>query len=99
MPKSQKTRHDYRHTKTELNRNRAEQFGGALTTRRLGPSDSPGASSSRARSTKSGADRQESVMAGRAGSGSSGGTGASRESNRAQGEQKREFKPRQKRSR
>lgn len=79
MPKNQKTRRDYRNTKSEVNRNRAGRFGGALTTRRLGPSDAPGTSSSRARSSRSGADRPQSVMAGRAGSGGSGGTGASRD--------------------
>jgi hypothetical protein len=66
------------HTKSEMNRNRAESFGGALTTRRLGASDSPGASSSRSRSSRSGAERNQSVMAGRAGSGTSGGAGRSR---------------------
>ena len=79
MPKNQKTRKDYRHTKSEVNRNRSQRFGGALTTRRMGPSDSPGASSSRARSTRSGAERPESVMAGRAGAGSSGATGVSKD--------------------
>ena len=98
MPKSQKTRHDDRHTKTEVNRNRSEQFGGALTSRRLGPSDSPGTSSSRARTPRSGADRQESVMAGRAGSGSPGGTGVSRERKRVKEESKAEFKPRKKKA-
>lgn len=67
------------HTKAEMNRNRAESFGGALTTRRTGPSDAPGTSSSRARSTRSGADRPESVSAGRSGSGTSGGTTHSRD--------------------
>lgn len=68
-----------RNSKTEVNRNRSMRFGGALTTKRAGPSDSPGASSSRARSTKTGADQPQSVMAGRAGAGSSGGTGVSRD--------------------
>lgn len=68
------------HTKHEMNRNREASFGGALTTRRKGASDSAGKSSSRARSSKSGADRQGSVMAPRGGgSGSSGGTGSSRD--------------------
>lgn len=79
MADSQRSRKDTRHTKSEMNRNRSMSFGGALTTRRAGPSDSPGASSSRARSAKSGADRNQSVMAGRAGAGSSGGTGLSRD--------------------
>jgi hypothetical protein len=67
-----------RHTKAEMNRNRAESFGGAMTTRRLGQSDSPGLSSSRSRSPRSGSERNQSVMAGRAGSGTSGGAGRSR---------------------
>jgi hypothetical protein len=67
------------HTKAEMNRNREQSFGGALTTRRYGPSDSPGTSSSRARSTRSGAERPESVTAKRAGSGGSGATGLSRD--------------------
>ena len=66
------------HTKAEMNRNREQSFGGALTTRRHGPSDSAGVSSSRARSTRSGADRAESVMAKHAGSGGSGNRGPSR---------------------
>jgi hypothetical protein len=69
-----------RHTKVEMNRNREASFGGALTMRRQGPSDSPGKSSSRARSRKGGADRQGSVMAPRgSGSGTSGGTSRSRD--------------------
>jgi hypothetical protein len=76
---SMRTRNkDSRHTKSETNRNRAESFGGALTTRRHGASDSPGASSSRSRSATSGAERDQSVMAGRGGSGTSGGAGSSR---------------------
>jgi hypothetical protein len=64
------------HTKAEMNRNREMSFGGALTTRRHGADDAPGASSSRARSKKSGAERSSNVMAARGGSGSSGGTSA-----------------------
>jgi hypothetical protein len=73
------------HTKHEMNRNREASFGGALTTRRQGPSDSPGASSSRARSRKSGADRAGSTMAARGGgSGSSSGTSHSRDASLAE---------------
>jgi hypothetical protein len=64
------------HTKHEMNRNREMSFGGALTTRRHGADDAPGKSSSRARSKKSGAERNQSVMAARGGSGSSGGASA-----------------------
>jgi hypothetical protein len=74
-----RTRHMDGHTKAEMNRNREQSFGGALTTRKHGPSDSPGVSSSRSRSSKSGADRSQSVSAKRAGGGSSGGTGGGRD--------------------
>jgi hypothetical protein len=76
-----RTRHMDGHTKAEMNRNREQSFGGALTTRRHGPSDSPGLSSSRARSSRSGADRAESVMAKHAGAGGSGNIGAGRKAN------------------
>src|SRR3954468_21430126 len=74
-----RTRHMDGHTKAEMNRNREQSFGGALTTRRHGPSDSPGVSSSRGRLSRSGADRAQSVSAKRGGAGSSGGTGGGRE--------------------
>lgn len=77
---SRRTRRRDGHTKAEMNRNRAQSFGGALTTRRAGPSDAPGKSSSRSRSTRSGADRVQSILAKRGGGGgSSGGTGVSRD--------------------
>jgi hypothetical protein len=64
------------HTKAEMNRNREMSFGGALTTRRHGADDAPGISSSRARSTKSGAESDQSAMAPRGGGGSSSGASA-----------------------
>jgi hypothetical protein len=76
---SRRTRRGDGHTKSEMNRNREQSFGGAMTTRRNTPSDAPGLSSARSRSTRSGADQSESVTAGRAGSGGSGGTGVSRD--------------------
>lgn len=61
----------------EMNRNRAEREGGALSSRRNAPSDSPRASSSRSRGTKSGADRHGSASSGRGGAGSPSGTSSS----------------------
>ncbi len=79
--KSPRTRQSRdRNTKAEMNRNREMSFGGALTTRRMGGNDAPGRSSSRPRSTGSGAEKNQSVMAGRAGGGSSGGAAATRAS-------------------
>ena len=72
-----------RNTKAEMNRNREMSFGGALTTRKHGQADAPGRSSSRSRSTKSGAERNQSTMAGRGGSGSSGGASNRIDSERA----------------
>jgi hypothetical protein len=69
-----------RNTKHEMNRNREASFGGALTTRKQGASDSAGKSSSRGRSPKAGADRAGSVMAARGGgAGTGGGTSRSRD--------------------
>jgi hypothetical protein len=61
----------------EMNRNRAERNGGALTSRRNAPSDAAGTSSARSRSTKSGADRAGSAASGRGGGGSPSGTSSS----------------------
>jgi|GEM_PF-1748229 len=61
----------------EMNRNRAEREGGALSSRRNAPSDSPGVSSSRSRTPKSGADRSGSAASGRGGAGSPSGTSSS----------------------
>jgi hypothetical protein len=76
---SRRTRRGDGHTKSEMNRNREQSFGGALTTRKHAPSDAPGVSSARSRSTRSGADRAESLTAKRGGGGGSGATGASRD--------------------
>lgn len=58
----------------EMNRNRAEREGGALSSRRNAPSDAPGMSSSRSRNPKGGADRAGSAASGRGGAGSPSGT-------------------------